>query len=51
MGGSRAGAASPRVVARGFASDKADLIVFDERMEPALEDLHAHIYLKVTNKF
>ena len=27
------------LVARGFAFDEADLIVLDERMEPALKDL------------
>ena len=31
------------LVARGFAFDEADLIVLDERMEPALEDLSALI--------
>jgi len=31
------------LVARGFALDEADLIVLDERMEPALKDLPALI--------
>ena len=31
------------LVARGFAFDEADLIVLDERMEPALKELSARI--------
>jgi hypothetical protein len=31
------------LVARGFSLDEADLIVLDERMEPALKDLPALI--------
>ena len=31
------------LVARGFALDEADLIILDERMEPALKDLPARI--------
>ena len=31
------------LVARGFALDEADIIVLDERMEPALKDLPALI--------
>ena len=31
------------LVARGFAFDESDLIVLDERMEPALKDVPALI--------
>ena len=31
------------LVARGFAFDEADLIVLDEKIEPALKDLSARI--------
>ena len=35
------------LVARGFALDEADLIVLDERMEPALKDLSGAKFLLV----
>ena len=38
------------LIARGFALDEADLIVLDERMEPALKDLPALIRGRDDNK-